>query len=78
MYLDDGMRKSAYWIVVTNSVRGNTAVQRIAQGEAYQENLIKDCASGLAVQRGIDQLGVRAERSSLDGREEGNRGSEAH
>ena len=32
LYLDDGMRKYVYWIVVTNSTRSNTAVLRIAQG----------------------------------------------
>ena len=40
LYLDDGMRKYAYWIVVTNSTRSNTAVLRIAQGRGNQENLM--------------------------------------
>ena len=49
MYLDDGMRKYAYWIVVTNSTRSNTAVLRIAQGRGNQENLIKDFKHGLGL-----------------------------
>ena len=32
LYLDDGLRRYAYWIVVTNSKRRNEAVLRIAQG----------------------------------------------
>ena len=42
LYLDDGLRRYAYWIVVTNSKRSNTTVLRIAQGRGNQENLIKD------------------------------------
>ena len=49
LYLDDGMRKYAYWIVVTNSTRSNTAVLRIAQGRGNQENLIKDFKHGLGL-----------------------------
>ena len=49
LYLDDGMRKYAYWIVVTNSRRSNTAVLRIAQGRGNQENLIKDFKHGLGM-----------------------------
>ena len=41
LYLDDGMRKYAYWIVVTNSTRSNTAVLRIAQGRRNQEPPIR-------------------------------------
>ncbi len=49
LYLDDGMRKYVYWIVVTNSTRSNTAVLRIAQGRGNQENLIKDFKHGLGL-----------------------------
>ncbi len=45
----DGMRKYAYWIVVTNSKRSNTAVLRTAQGRGNQENLIKDLKEGLGL-----------------------------
>ena len=37
LYLDDGMRKYAYWIVVTNSTRSNTAVPS-RRGEAPPES----------------------------------------
>ena len=40
MYLDDGLRRYVYWIVVNNSKRSK--VLRIAQGRGNQENLIKD------------------------------------
>ena len=36
LYLDDGLRRYAYWIVVTNSKRSNTTVLRIAQGRGNQ------------------------------------------
>ena len=49
LYLDDGMRRYAYWIVVTNSSRSNAQVLRIAQGRGNQENLIKDCKYGLGL-----------------------------
>ena len=49
LYLDDGMRRYAYWIVVTNSKRRNGQVLRIAQGRGNQENLIKDCKYGLGL-----------------------------
>ena len=49
MYLDDGMRRYAYWIVVTNSSRSNAQVLRLAQGRGNQENLIKDCKYGLGL-----------------------------
>ena len=49
LYLDNGMRKYAYWIVVTNSQRSDTAVLRIAQGRGNQENLIKDFKHGLGL-----------------------------
>ena len=49
LYLDDGMRRWAYWIVVTNSKRRNDRVFRIAQGRGNQENLIKDCKHGLGL-----------------------------
>ena len=56
------MRKYAYWIVVTNSTRSNTAVLRIAQGRGNQENLIKDLCvqQRLARQRGIDPTGSKS------------------
>ena len=62
LYLDDGMRKYAYWIVVTNSTRSNTAVLRIAQGRGNQENLIKDLCvqQRLARSAGDRPAGVRA------------------
>ena len=50
LYLDNGMKKYAYWIVVTNSKRSNTAVLRIAQGRGNQENLIKDLKQGLGLE----------------------------
>ena len=49
LYLDDGMRRWAYWIVVTNSKRRNERVLRIAQGRGNQENLIKDYKHGLGL-----------------------------
>ena len=49
LYLDDGMRRWAYWIVVTNSKRRSGQVLRIAQGRGNQENLIKDCKYGLGL-----------------------------
>ena len=51
----DGMRKYAYWIVVTNSTRSNTAVLRIA-------HLIKDLCvqQRLARSAGDRPAGVRA------------------
>ena len=42
LYLDDGLRRYLYWIVVSNSKRSNEQVLRIAQGRGNQENLIKD------------------------------------
>ena len=42
LYLDDGLRRYVYWIVVNNSKRSNEQVLRIAQGRGNQENLIKD------------------------------------
>ena len=41
LYLDDGMRRYVYWIVVSNSWQ-RSQVLRIAQGRGNQENLIKD------------------------------------
>ena len=49
LYLDDGLRRYVYWIVVTNSKRRNAQVLRIAQGRGNQENLIKDCKYGLGL-----------------------------
>ena len=49
LYLANGMKKYAYWIVVTNSRRGATEVLRIAQGRGNQENLIKDLKQGLGL-----------------------------
>ena len=42
LYLDDGMSRYSYYIVVTNSQDSDTAVLRTAQGRGNQENLIKD------------------------------------
>lgn len=50
LYLDNGMRKYAYWIVVTNSKRSKSAVLGIAQGRGNQENLIKDLKQGLGLE----------------------------
>ena len=47
--LDDGLRKYAYYIVVTNSKRSDAAVLSIAQGRGNQENLIKDFKHGLGL-----------------------------
>ena len=49
LYLDDGLRRYAYWIVVSNSKRSNEQVLRIAQGRGNQENLIKDFKYGLGL-----------------------------
>ena len=49
LYLDDGLRRYVYWIVVTNSKRSNGQVLRIAQGRGNQENLIKDFKYGLGL-----------------------------
>lgn len=49
LYLDDGMRRYSYYIVVTNSQDSDTAVLRIAQGRGNQENLIKDFKYGLGL-----------------------------
>ena len=39
LYLDHGLRRDVYWIVVSNSKRSNEQVLRIAQGRGNQENL---------------------------------------
>ena len=49
LYLDDGLRRYSYYIVVTNSKDSDTAVLRIAQGRGNQENLIKDFKYGLGL-----------------------------
>ena len=49
LYLDDGLRRYVYWIVVNNSKRSNEQVLRIAQGRGNQENLIKDFKYGLGL-----------------------------
>lgn len=49
LYLDDGLRRYLYWIVVSNSKRSNEQVLRIAQGRGNQENLIKDFKYGLGL-----------------------------
>ena len=49
LYLDDGLRRYVYWIVVSNSKRSNEQVLRIAQGRGNQENLIKDFKYGLGL-----------------------------
>ena len=49
LYLDDGMRRYSYYIVVTNSQDSDTAVLRTAQGRGNQENLIKDFKYGLGL-----------------------------
>ena len=77
LYLDNGMRKYKYWIVVTNSKRSNTAVLRIAQGRGNQENLIKDLKQGTGAGARADWIsgsesslfhdrGVGVEREDLD------------
>lgn len=49
LYLDNGLRRYSYYIVVTNSKESDTAVLRIAQGRGNQENLIKDFKHGLGL-----------------------------
>ena len=49
LYLDDGLRRYVYWIVVSNSKRSNEQVLRIAPGRGNQENLIKDFKYGLGL-----------------------------
>jgi len=49
LYLEDGLCKYVYYIVVTNSKRSDTQVMRIAQGRGNQENLIKDFKDGLGL-----------------------------
>jgi hypothetical protein len=49
LYLEDGLCKYVYYIVVTNSTKRDSAVMRIAQGRANQENLIKDFKDGLGL-----------------------------
>ena len=49
LYLDDGLRRYVYWIMVTNSKRSNGQVLRIAQGRGNQENLIKYFKYGLGL-----------------------------
>ena len=49
LYLDDGLRRYSYYIVVTNSQDSDTAVLRTAQGRGNQENLIKDFKHGLGL-----------------------------
>ncbi|MFQ6618603.1 MAG: IS1380 family transposase [Fidelibacterota bacterium] len=49
LYLEDGLCKYVYYIVVTNSNKSDSAVMRIAQGRANQENLIKDFKDGLGL-----------------------------
>ena len=62
LYLDDGLRRYVYWIVVSNSKRSNEQVLRIAQGRGNQENLIKDLCvqQRLARSAGDRPAGVRA------------------
>lgn len=49
LYLEDGLCKYVYYIVVTNSTKRDSAVMHIAQGRANQENLIKDFKDGLGL-----------------------------
>lgn len=49
LYLEDGLCKYVYYIVATNSKKSDSAVMRIAQGRANQENLIKDFKDGLGL-----------------------------
>jgi len=49
LYLEDGLCKYVYYIVVTNSTKSDSQVMRIAQGRANQENLIKDFKDGLGL-----------------------------
>ena len=67
MYLDDGLRRYVYWIVVNNSKRSNEQVLRIAQGRGNQENLIKDLCvqQRLARSAGDRPAGVRARALSF-------------
>jgi hypothetical protein len=49
LYLDDGMCKYTYHVIVTNSSESDVQVMRIAQQRANQENLIKDFKYGLGL-----------------------------
>jgi len=49
LYLDDGMCKYTYHVIVTNSSESDVQVMRIAQQRATQENLIKDFKYGLGL-----------------------------
>ena len=49
LYLEDGLCKYVYYIIVTNSKKSDSAVMRIAQGRGNQENLIKDFKDGLGL-----------------------------
>ena len=48
LYLDDGLRRYVYWIVVSNSKRSNEQVLRIAQGRGNQENPLRTSSTGSA------------------------------
>lgn len=49
LYLEDGLCKYVYHIIVTNSKKSDAQVMRIAQGRGNQENLIKDFKDGLGL-----------------------------
>ncbi len=49
LYLEDGVCKYVYYIVVSSSKESDSVVMRIAQGRANQENLIKDFKDGLGL-----------------------------
>ena len=49
LYLEDGVCKYVYYIVVSSSKKSDSVVMRIAQGRANQENLIKDFKDGLGL-----------------------------
>jgi len=49
LYLDDGMCKYTYHVIVTNSSESDVQVMRIAQQRGNQENLIKDFKYGLGL-----------------------------
>ena len=49
LYLEDGVCKYEYYIVVSSSKKSDSVVMCIAQGRANQENLIKDFKDGLGL-----------------------------
>ena len=49
LYLDDGLCKYDYYVIVTNSSESNAEAMRIGQKRGNQENLIKDFKYGLGL-----------------------------